>query len=77
MSMNKPELGICTIGIPLGYEPPHPTPSQTIAQIFVSVKVAVPTGQMKQTIEQLVDNDHRNNLVKFEKDSPFHFWVFE
>ena len=28
--------------------------------------------QMKQTIVQNVDNDHRNNLVMFETDSLFH-----
>ena len=32
---------------------------------------------MKQSVVQIVDNDNRNNLVKFEKDSPFCFWVFE
>ena len=26
---------------------------------------------------QIVDNDQRNNLVKFEKDSPFRIWVIE
>ena len=33
--------------------------------------------RMKQITVPVVDNDHRNNLVKFEKDSPFYFWVFE
>ena len=28
-------------------------------------------------IVQIVNNVHRNNLVKFEKDSPFCFWVIE
>ena len=26
---------------------------------------------------QIVDSDNRNNSVKFEKDSPFCFWVFQ
>ena len=26
---------------------------------------------MKQIIVQIVDNDYRNNFVKYEKDSPF------
>ena len=33
--------------------------------------------RMKTITVLVVDNDHRNNLVKFEKDSPFYFWVFE
>ena len=32
---------------------------------------------MKYIIVQIVDNDNRNNSVKFEKDSPFCFWVFQ
>ena len=29
--------------------------------------------RMKKITVLVVDNDHRNNLVKFEKDSPFYF----
>ena len=37
------------------------------------IKVAVLTLRLKSILVQIVDSDHSNDLLKFEKDSPFHF----
>ena len=43
----------------------------------MSLRLLYLHDRMKQIIVQIVDNDHRNNFMKFEKDLLFHFWVFE
>ena len=47
------------------------------SDILFSLRLPYLHDRMNQIIVQTLNNDHRNNLVKFEKDSLFHFWVFE
>ena len=41
------------------------------------LKLLYTHDRTKYIIMQIVDSDHRNNFVKYEKDSVFYFWVFE
>ena len=41
------------------------------------LKVAVPTWPNVINYSAIVNNDHKNNLMKFEKDSPFYLWVLQ
>ena len=36
-----------------------------------------PHDRMKYIIVHTVENDHKNNMVNFKKDSLFRFWIFQ